>query len=595
MNIRSLPAETLLRKRRGLLRELNERPGLLEVRIAILGGSTTSEVADFLELLLLDEGIRPVFYHSEYNRYFEESVIDASRLIEFKPQIVYVHTSSINIQEFPPLNTSEADQSAYVSTEALKFAAIWNALQETVGCIVIQNNFELPSSHVLGNLDAVNPAGHTRFIHSLNRELVREAGSHPKLLINDLNSIAATLGLNQFHDPRRWFSYKLISTPAGSLEIAKSLAALVGSVYGRSRKCLVLDLDNTLWGGVIGDDGVENIKIGKETPEGEAYTAFQQYCLQLRERGILLAVCSKNSPEIAKQGFEHPESLLRLEHFSAFRVNWEPKHENIKAIASDLNIGLDSLVFVDDNPAEREIVSVQLPMVAVPDVGNDVSNFIRVLQQERYFEPVALSAEDLKRASQYEDNARRMQAQSRFASYADYLESLEMTAEIAPFRSVYLERITQLINKTNQFNLTTRRYTFSEVERLSGDSGYITLYGKLKDKFGDNGLVSVIIGRREGHALHVDLWLMSCRVLKRDLELAMLDALVAACREQGIREIHGCYIPSPKNRLVSDHYERLGFQPVKSDEGKGTEWKLDLRAGYAARNKHIQIKELVRG
>lgn len=595
MRICSLPAETLLRKRKALLRELSDRPGLLEVRIAILGGSTTSEVADLLELLLLDQGIRPILYQSEYNRYFEESVIDASRLMDFKPQIVYVHTSSVNIQEFPPLSTSEADRNAYISAEAMRFAAIWNALQETVGCVVIQNNFELPSSRVLGNLDAVNSAGHTRFIHSLNGELVREAGSHPKLLINDLNSIAAMLGLNHFHDPRRWFSYKLISTPAGSLEIAKSVAALVGSVYGRSRKCLVLDLDNTLWGGVIGDDDVENIKIGKETPEGEAYTAFQQYCLQLRERGILLAVCSKNSPEIAQQGFEHPESLLRLEHFSAFRVNWEPKHENIKAIASDLNIGLDSLVFVDDNPAEREIVSAQLPMVAVPDVGSDVSNFIRALEQERYFEPVALSADDLKRAGQYEDNARRMQAQGQFASYADYLDSLEMTAEIAPFRSVYLERITQLINKTNQFNLTTRRYTLSEIERLSGDPGYVTLYGKLMDKFGDNGVVSVIIGRREGHALHLDLWLMSCRVVKRDMELAMLDSIVAACRGQGVSDIYGRYIPTPKNGMVSDHYEKLGFKRVDGDADTQTTWKLDLREDYVTKNKHIQIKELVRG
>jgi FkbH-like protein len=339
---------------------------------------------------------------------------------------------------------------------------------------------------------------------------------------------------------------------------------------------------------------VENIKIGKETPEGEAYTAFQQYCLQLRERGILLAVCSKNSPEIAKQGFDHPESLLRMEHFSAFRVNWEPKHENIKAIASDLNIGLDSLVFVDDNPAEREIVSAQLPMVAVPDVGNDVSNFIRALEQERYFEPVALSAEDLKRASQYEDNARRVQAQGQFASYEDYLDSLEMTAEIAPFRSVYLERITQLINKTNQFNLTTRRYTLSEIERLSGDPGYVTLYGKLMDKFGDNGLVSVIIGRREGHALHLDLWLMSCRVVKRDMELAMLDSIVAVCRDQGVTEIYGRYIPTPKNGMVSDHYEKLGFRRVDDDTDNQAIWKLDLRNDYIAKNKHIQIKELVR-
>jgi FkbH-like protein len=461
--------------------------------------------------------------------------------------------------------------------------------------VVVQNNFELPSSRILGNLDSVNPAGHTRFVHSLNAEFARYAATRPKLLINDLDSIAATLGLDHFHDPKRWFSYKLISTPAASLEVARSVAAIVTSIYGRARKCLVLDLDNTLWGGVIGDDGVDNIKIGRETAEGEAYTAFQQYCLQLRERGVLLAVCSKNSPEIARQGFEHPESVLKPEHFAAFRVNWEPKHENIKAVASDLNIGLDSLVFLDDNPAEREIVSAQLPMVAVPNLGDDVSNFIRVLQRERYFEPVTLSAEDLGRASQYQSNRSRSEAQSQFASYGEYLDSLEMSAEIAPFRSVYLDRITQLINKTNQFNLTTRRYTLSEVERLSSDPGHITLYGKLKDKFGDNGLVSVIIGRRERDALHIDVWLMSCRVIKRDMELAMFDALLAACREQGIKEIVGSYSPSPKNAMVKDHYQQLGFHRVRESQGGESVWRLPVEAHSSPRNKHITVKELVRG
>jgi FkbH-like protein len=593
--IGSLPAETILRKRKALARELGARSGLLEVRIAILGGSTTSEIVEFLELLLLDQDIRPIFYQSEYNRYFEEAVIDPARLIEFKPQIVYLHTSSVNIQEFPPLSASEADHNAHVSTEAGRYVAIWNALEKAIGCVVVQNNFELPSSRILGNLDSVNPAGHTRFVHSLNAEFARYAATRPKLLINDLDSIAATLGLDHFHDPKRWFSYKLISTPAASLEVARSVAAIVTSIYGRARKCLVLDLDNTLWGGVIGDDGVDNIKIGRETAEGEAYTAFQQYCLQLRERGVLLAVCSKNSPEIARQGFEHPESVLKPEHFAAFRVNWEPKHENIKAVASDLNIGLDSLVFLDDNPAEREIVSAQLPMVAVPNLGDDVSNFIRVLQRERYFEPVTLSAEDLGRASQYQSNRSRSEAQSQFASYGEYLDSLEMSAEIAPFRSVYLDRITQLINKTNQFNLTTRRYTLSEVERLSSDPGHITVYGKLKDKFGDNGLVSVIIGRRERDALHIDVWLMSCRVIKRDMELAMFDALVAACREQGIKEIVGSYSPSPKNAMVKDHYQQLGFHRVRESQGGESVWRLPVEAHSSPRNKHITVKELVRG
>jgi FkbH-like protein len=592
MNIGSMPVETLLRKQKALARELRAQSNLLEVRIAVLGGSTTNEFVDFLELLLLDLGIRPVLYQSEYNKYFEEAVLSPSPLTDFRPDIVYIHTSSVNIQCFPQLDAKPLDMEACVSAEAQRFAAIWQALQEKIGCMVIQNNFETPSQRLLGNLDCVSPGGHVRFINLLNSEFAQAAPSQTRLFMNDLNSIAAAIGLNQFHDPKRWFRYKLITSPRGSLAIAKSAAAIIGGIYGRSRKCLVLDLDNTLWGGVIGDDGPARIKIGKETPEAEAYTAFQQYCLRLRDRGILLAVCSKNTAEIAQQGLEHPDSVLRLNHFSCFKVNWEPKHENLKAIAAELNLGLDSLVFVDDNPAEREIVSAQLPMVAVPDFGSDISNVIAVLEEARYFEPVTLSREDLERARQYENNAERSHHQGRFASYGEYLDSLEMSAEIEAFKPVYLERIAQLINKTNQFNLTTRRYTLSEVEKIALNPGYITLYGKLSDRFGDNGLISVIIGRQEQSTLHVDLWIMSCRVIKRDMELAMLDSLAAICIQREIREIHGYYVPTERNGLVADHYAKLGFEQPGEQDDQQT-WKLNLTPNYIPRNKHI--KELVRG
>jgi FkbH-like protein len=591
MRISSIAVETLIRKRKSLRRELLERPNLLQVRVAILGGSTTNEVADFLEVLLLDKGIQPIFYQSEYNRYFEEAVIDPSQLINFRPDIVYVYTSSANIQKFPPLDTSESDLNEFALAESARFAAIWNAVHERICCLVVQNNFELPSYRLLGNFDCVSPSGQVRFINHINGEFAREAGSRPKLFINDLNSIAATIGLTRFHDPKRWFAYKLISTPEGSLAIAKSVAAIIGSIYGRSHKCLVLDLDNTVWGGVIGDDGPNNITIGKETAEAEAYTAFQEYCVRLRERGVILAVCSKNSEQIAKQGFDHPDSVLRLGDFSCFRANWEPKPENLKSIAAELNIGLDSLVFVDDNPVERAFVSAQLPEVTVPDVGSDIVNFISVLEEGRYFETVGLSGEDLDRARQYETNARRLEEENQFASYEDYLDSLDMVAELAPLRPVHLARVAQLINKTNQFNLTSKRYTFADIEQLVSDESYVTLYAKLTDKFGDSGLISVIIGRKERRSLHVDLWLMSCRVIKRDVELAMLDALVATCQQYDITEIYGYYIRSEKNNVVSDHYAKLGFECISGNDDQRSVWRLVLSPDYVSRNRHI--KELV--
>jgi FkbH-like protein len=506
--------------------------------------------------------------------------------VEFKPDIVFVYTSSANIQGWPLLDTSEPDLNAYIVAESMRFAAIWNGLQP-LGAVVVQNNFELPSQRLLGNYDAVSPTGRVRFINLLNTEFARAAAARTNLLIHDLNGVAASVGLKAFHDAGRWFSYKILTTPEGSLEVAKSAAAMVLAIYGRTRKCLVLDLDNTLWGGIIGDDGPEQIKIGRETAEAEAFTAFQEYCLQLRSRGILLAVCSKNSEEIARQGFEHPDSVLLLDHFSCFKANWEPKHENIKAIASELNIGLDSIVFVDDNPAEREIISAQLPAVAVPDVGSDVSRFIRVLEDGRYFEPVRLSREDLKRAEQYQENAQRAAFQGRFQNYGEYLESLEMSAEVAAFKPVYLDRITQLIGKTNQFNLTTRRYTRAHVEAIAADPSCISLYGKLTDKFGDNGLISVIIGRRENDILHIDLWIMSCRVLKRGMEMVMLDALVAECQSQGIGEIRGYYIQTERNGLAAGHYAALGFKRSGGDDQHQV-FKLDLSQGYQLQNKYIK-------
>jgi len=401
--------------------------------------------------------------------------------------------------------------------------------------------------------------------------------------------------LDHWFDWDRWFSYKILRTAEANLAMARSLASMVRAIYGKSRKVLVLDLDNTLWGGVIGDDGIDKIQIGRETPVAEAYTAFQEYCLSLQKRGILLAVCSKNDEETAKQGFEHPDSVLKLEHISCFKANWAPKHENILEIAKELNLGVESFVFVDDNPAERAIVEAQIGGIAVPDIGPEVSRFAAIIEAGRYFEPVSMSQEDLSRASLYQANAARVSYEAKFANYGEYLDSLLMSAEIAKFKPLYLERIAQLTNKTNQFNLTTRRYTLAEMEAISRDEQYIGLYGKLRDRFGDNGLISILLGRREHDVLHLDLWLMSCRVLKRDMELAMLDTIVDECRAACIHTVQGYYLPTKKNSMVADHYDKLGFKPVSVNaETKASVWTLEV-AGYISRNRHIKILEPTHG
>jgi FkbH-like protein len=350
----------------------------------------------------------------------------------------------------------------------------------------------------------------------------------------------------------------------------------------------VLDLDNTLWGGVVGDDGVQSLILGRDHPVGEAFLDFQRYAKDLQRRGVILAVCSKNDIENAREGFTHPDGILKLEDFSAFKANWKTKPENIREIAAELNIGLDSMVFLDDNPAERSLVADQLPEVAVPEVGSDVSRFAEALERERYFEVHKIVQDDLNRSAFYSSNAERGAYQTGFHDYGEFLASLDMTAEIAPFSPVYLERITQLINKTNPFNLTTRRHTSAEVEAISRDTGRITFYGRLADKFGDNGLVSVLIGRVSEETVEVDLWLMSCRVLNREMEFAMFDALVEQCQVRGIRQIRGVYIPSKKNGMVAAHYAGLGFTELSESSVELRLWHYEVPQPYSPRTRFIR-------
>jgi FkbH-like protein len=583
---------TLLRKRRSIARDLAAQCALAPVaKIAILGGSTTQEIASWLEIFLLDRGIRPVIHQSDYNKYFEDTVLDSKALAEFAPDIVYLHLSSVN---FPPAScATDDDFEAAIRSRMEHFTSVWEAIWAVAPCQIVMNTFDVPHLRPLGHLDASALTGGAHFVGRLNQDLAKVARANSRLLLHDAASLAATSGVANWYSPDRWYSYKIPTSPEADITLGHSLATLIAAARGRSRKVLVLDLDNTLWGGVIGDDGPDKIVIGRETARGEAFTAFQQYAKRLQERGVLLAVCSKNDDAMARRGFAHPDSVLRLDDFAAFRANWEPKHDNIKAIAEQLNLGLDSFVFVDDNPAERHLVAAQLPMVAVPEVGSDVCRFPMIVDAARYFEATSISAEDVQRTKLYAQNSEREAMSQQFADYGAYLDSLQMVAEIETFSPVYIDRITQLTNKTNQFNLTTRRYTKTEMEEVATSPNYIPLYGRLSDVFGDNGLISVVIGRRDERVLRIDLWLMSCRVLKRGMEGAMLDALVARAQDADIETIIGTYILTPRNGMVSDHYKSLGFSPMAGDTTDSTSWSLDITGPYSPRNHHI--RELVSG
>lgn len=581
--------QLLIRKRQQIRRALQiASVGGTPSRIAILGGSTTTDIRGFLELFLLKAGIVPSFYESGYNRYFEEAMYDDAKLAEFRPDVVFVCTSWVNVTGFPSQSASNEEFESSVEREMGRFREMWKQIRDRFGCVIVQNNFDSPRSRQLGNLDSVAPGGRLHFLSRLNAEFAAYARNGSNFYVNDIHYLSSYLGLENWFDHESWFSYKMAVSPVAAIWLARSVASILGSVYGKTRKCLVLDLDNTLWGGVIGDDGVANIQIGQETAVAESYSAFQKYVKSLRERGVLLAVCSKNDDAVAREGFSHPDSILKLSDFSAFRANWAPKHENLVEIARELNIGIDSLVFVDDNPAERAIVAAQLPAVAVPEVGSDPTRFAEILDAGGYFEPIGLNREDLNRASYYELDSVRAASAGAFASYDEFLDSLDMTAEIAPFVPTYLDRITQLTNKTNQFNLTTRRYTRAEMDAAAVDPDRITLWGRLKDKFGDNGLVSIVMASVRGTNAVVELWLMSCRVLKRGMEDTMFDALVEQCRMRGVTGIEGVYIPTAKNSMVANHYRDLGFQLISADADGRTTWGFAIPADYQNRNRRIK-------
>lgn len=565
MNIIDHPIDPalILQKKRSLKRTLSAAPGLVPKRVALMSGSTIGEVKNILELFLLANGIQPQFYEGQYGLYYENLVFDDGALAAFAPEVLYIHTSSRNIQHWPEPGE---DAAACAQKRADALARLKAAAKAALGfgCPVILNNFDLPVYRVMGNSEGSAASGHVRFVRQLNEELAAFVEATPNLYLNDLAYLQAVHGMDAFSSQTAWYAYKYAVSIDCIPFLCQSVANIIKSLFGRNKKALALDLDNTLWGGIIGDDGPEGIVLGSESPAGMAYSEFQGYLKALSELGVLLNVCSKNEPANAEAGFARPDSVLKKEDFVSFKANWEPKHLNLAAMAREINLLPDSFVFVDDNPAEREIVRRELPGVTVPELTAP-EDYIKALDRGGYFEVTTLSADDRKRTEMYRQNAQRAALEESFGSYEDYLKSLEMVGEFGPFDAAHAERITQLINKTNQFNLTTRRYSAAEVEGLLGDAGHITLYGRLLDKFGDNGIVTALIGAVQGETLDIELWIMSCRTFKRQLEQAMFDRLCEAAAARGIKRIVGHYYPTAKNLLVKDFYATIGFTMTEEE------------------------------
>lgn len=580
----------LLTKKKSLKKRLLDSDiKFIEKNIAILGGSTTNDIKNMLELFLLNNGVKAQFYESDYNKYYEDAVFKNSKLEKFNPDIIYIHTTNRNIMRYPSLSDSNDDVELMIQQEKNKYIYIWTKLKEKYKCPIIQNNFEMPFYRLLGNKEASDIHGKINFITRLNNEIYEYARSQNDFYICDINYLSADYGLKAWADPFYYYMYKYALNVNAIPGLAYNISNIIKSILGKNKKGFVLDLDNTLWGGIIGDDGVESILLGQESPEGQAYSEFQKYLREIMSLGIILNINSKNSMENALLGLRHKNSEFSDKDFVQIKANWEPKDKNFLEIASAVNLLPESLVFIDDNPAEREIVEKHLTGVLAPDIG-DVQNYIQNIDRSGFFEVTAFSEDDKFRTNMYKQNNQRLAFEKTFTNYEEYLISLLMKAKIEKFENQHYTRLVQLINKSNQFNLTTKRYTLTEIENISKDKDHMTLYGSLGDKFGDNGIVSALIGRKIKNVCHIELWLMSCRVLKRNMEFAMMDCLVEECIKEKITIIKGYYYPTAKNTMVREFYGELGFEKIKEDADGNTEWIFEIPNMYQKKNNSILVE-----
>lgn len=579
--IRTGKLDRLLEKTRG---ELETTAGLSPLKLAWLCSSTVDHQLPATRIAGLRRGLLITSYITPYNQYRQALLDPDSPLARFAPQAVLFGIDHSELLPTLPLSASRASVQQAIEPRIDDLRRLWAEARERFKCVVIQQIAPDLSPSLLGSFDRLVPGAPAMLVHALNRAIA-DAAAADRVLLLDLEAACGHLGKETWFDPVRWHHGKQLISPVVTPLYGDLVGRILAAARGLSRKCLVLDLDNTLWGGVLGDDGPSSLILGQGSAVGEAFVSFQRYARELKERGILLAVCSKNNLDTAEAVFRsHPEMVLKRDDIAVFIANWDDKATNLRKIAAALNIGLDALVFFDDNPAERALVRQHLPMVAVPEVPEAPALYARCIADAGYFEATALSAEDVQRAQQYIDNARREEL--RHTSTPDlgaYLTSLKMEMQVGHFEDADLPRVTQLINKTNQFNLTTRRYAEAEVRELRDNPRSICLHFRLKDAFGDNGIISVMIARpataAEGEATFViDTWLMSCRVLGRGVEAAALATLCRAIAARGGSTLLGDYLPTPKNGLVREHYPKLGFQEIPADSpAKGaTRWSLSL-------------------
>lgn len=572
--------------------------GFVPIRLAVLASATVDHLAPAIRVAGLRRRMLIDVRCGAFGQYRQDLLEHNSYLREFAPQTVLFSLTAREAVSSIPVTATTAEVDDAIGTFIGELQLLWQKARAISNAAIVQQTFINITEPLFGNYDRFVPAAPARIVARLNDRLC-EAATQDGVMLLDIARASERDGIDAWFDPARWLQGKLEIAPPMAPIYGDMLVRILAAQRGLSKKCLVLDLDNTLWSGVIGDDGLDGIVLGEGSAVGEAHLVLQRYAKQLKERGIILAVCSKNDPAVVEAAFrDHPEMLLRRSDIAAFLANWDDKTENLKTIAARLNIGLDSLVFVDDNPVERDRIRQSLPMVAVPELPEDVAQYVRCIAEAGYFEAVAFTPEDRDRTRQYLENAEREALLGATQSMDEFLCGLNMSVVFGPFSAVDHNRIVQLINKTNQFNTTTRRYTSEEISDLTKLPGALTLRFRLLDRIGDNGLVSTMILRPTPECddmLEIENWVMSCRVFGRQLEFEAMNIAVEAARQRGVRTLVADYIATPKNNVISTLFPSLGFTAVDRPAASNgtTRWSLDL-ADYVMHPTHIARAGAVR-
>lgn len=544
--------------------------GFKQVKIAFLGDNATQFIVQAIKGLAVEHSFDFNVFEADFNQIDRQILYTDSELYQFEADVIVIFESTHKLlQKYNKKNHQERCE--FAERSILRTKQLLSAIQTKTNAKIIFCNYTEEDDRIFGQYASKVEASFIYQLRKLNVLVQELAVQTNNLFICDLCTLQNTIGRGCFWSPDVYTNTEMVVSVDALPYFAQAVVQIIIAFQGTFKKCVILDLDNTVWGGIIGDDGIENIQIG-QLGIGKAFTEFQYWIKKLQQRGIIIAVCSKNTDSVAKEPFEkHPDMVLKLADIAVFIANWENKADNIRKIQRILNIGFDSMVFLDDNPFERNMVRENIPGITVPELPEDPALYLDYLYGLNLFETISFSGEDIKRTEQYQKEAQRAIIQETFANEDDFLKSLNMVSDTRPFDSFSVPRIAQLSQRSNQFNLRTIRYTEEDIKRIANSPDYFTISFTLEDKFGDNGLICAIIMKKQNdRSLFVDTWFMSCRVLKRGMENYVLNTMVSIAKENGFDTIIGEYIPTTKNEMVRDHYKNLGFELV------GGFWKLEV-------------------